>query len=125
MSLATRAKNTPCGVKLLSSATTEKAAEASAEYSVRMSGDSRQWPEVYDLCQTFLHVAHGRGFFHSRNVQKRATKSDTSGHCLEPDSAQRRPRAGCCAGLTKNWHGSCTSPDPHHSKLVDLSPNAP
>ena len=32
---------------------------------------SRQWPEVYDSCHTFLHV------------QKRATKSDTSGHCLE------------------------------------------
>ena len=60
---------------------------------------SRQWPEVYDLCHTFLHVArvtkpnlrpsenrvlfsHGRGFFDSRNVQKCATKSDTSGHCL-------------------------------------------
>ena len=48
----------------------------------------RQWPEVYDLCYTFLHVHaqrqiwHGRRFFDSRNVQKRGTKSDTSGHCL-------------------------------------------
>ena len=52
---------------------------------------SRQWPEVYDLCHSCLHVArvkqharfsHGRVLFDSRNVQKRATKSDTSGHCL-------------------------------------------
>ena len=31
------------------------------------------------LCEWF---SHGRRFFDSRNVQKRATKSDTSGHCL-------------------------------------------
>ena len=49
---------------------------------------TRQWPEVYNLCHTFLHVAkrvrfsHGRVFSDSRNVQKQATKSDTSGHCL-------------------------------------------
>ena len=62
---------------------------------------ARQWPEVYDLCYTFLHVArvkkpaamreslavglrvsHGRRFFDSRNMQKRAKKSYTSGHCL-------------------------------------------
>ena len=45
----------------------------------------RQWPEVYDLCNTFLkrvRFSHGRVLFDSRNVQKRATKSDTSGHCL-------------------------------------------
>ena len=61
----------------------------------------RQWPEVYDLCHTFLHVArvkkhtavreshvkrvqfsNVRVFSDSRNVQKRATKPDTSGHCL-------------------------------------------
>ena len=57
----------------------------------------RQLPEVYDLCHTFLHVArvkkptamrdrvlfsHGLRFFDSHNVQKRATKSDTLGHCL-------------------------------------------
>ena len=59
------------------------------------------------LCHTFLHVArvekptamrelhaiarnsriavgflHGSRFFDTRNVQKRETKSDTSGHCL-------------------------------------------
>ena len=81
-------------------------------------GDSRQWPKVYDLCHTFLHVArvrkltdmlelhasqktHGHArisrvscnshfvqfsyvcvFSDSHNMQKRATKSDTSGHCL-------------------------------------------
>ena len=95
----------------------------------------RQWPEVYDSCHIFLHVArvrkhtdmreslactlreslacprfshvrvnlshvrdsrmsvcfqfrvqfsHVRVFSDSRNVQKRATKSDTSGHCLAP-----------------------------------------
>ena len=48
---------------------------------------SGQWPEVYDLCHTFLHAfrvqfSHVRVFSDSRNVQKRATKSDTSGHCL-------------------------------------------
>ena len=77
----------------------------------------KQWPKVYDLCHTFLHVvavalvkknmamrqshafhtavqeshashafrvrfSHGRVFFYSCNVQKRATKSDTSAHCL-------------------------------------------
>ena len=61
----------------------------------------RQWPEVYDSCHTLLHVAqvrqhtnmrelhvkcmqfsHIRVFSDSRNVQKRATKSDTWGHCL-------------------------------------------
>ena len=66
---------------------------------VACAAAGRQWPEVYDLCHTFLHVArvrntrpcenrtrfsHGRVFSDSRNlnVQKRATKSDTSGHCL-------------------------------------------
>ena len=56
----------------------------------------RQWPEVYDLCHTFLHVVlvrkhtdmrelhvfcvqllHVRVFSDSRNVQIHATKSDT------------------------------------------------
>ena len=79
-------------------------------------GRGRQWPEVYDLCHPFLHVAlvrkhtamrelhakhtamrelhakhtvfkrvqfsYGSVFSDSCNVQKRATKSDTSGHCL-------------------------------------------
>ena len=44
---------------------------------------SRQWPEVYDLCHTkrvlFSHVSV---FSDYHNVQKRATISDTSGHCL-------------------------------------------
>ena len=52
---------------------------------------SRQWPEVYDLCHTFLHVARVRKHtamrelhaFDSRNVHKHATKFDTSGHCLK------------------------------------------
>ena len=32
--------------------------------------------------QKTVRFSHGRRFFDSRNVQKRATKSDTSGHCL-------------------------------------------
>ena len=54
------------------------------------SGKKRQWPEVYDLCHTLLkrvRFAHVRVCFHSRNVQKRATKSDTSGHCLGKNEA--------------------------------------
>ena len=66
-----------------------------------MVASIRQFPEVYDLCHTFVHVArvkqhtdmresqafrvrfaHVRVFCDSRKVQKRATKSDTSGHCL-------------------------------------------
>ena len=55
---------------------------------------TRQWSKVYDLCHTFLHIvlvrkhtfsvqfSHGRVFSDSHNVQKRLTKSDTSGHCL-------------------------------------------
>ena len=45
---------------------------------------TRQWLEVYDLCHTFLHVALDRKHTDMRelhvsfNVQKRATKSDTS-----------------------------------------------
>ena len=46
---------------------------------------SRQWPEVYDLCHSFLQVARVKArvkisLKNSRNVQKRATKSDSSGH---------------------------------------------
>ena len=49
----------------------------------------RQWPEVYDLCHTFLHIARVRKhtdmrelhakcvFSDSRNVQKHVTKIDT------------------------------------------------
>ena len=40
----------------------------------------------YKICVTFrvrLLVSHGSVFFESRNVQKHATESDTSGHCLE------------------------------------------
>ena len=40
---------------------------------------------VYDLCLTFLHVAQVKkptAMRESRVIQKRATKSDTSGHCL-------------------------------------------
>ena len=47
---------------------------------------TRQWPEVYYLCHTFLHVARV-------NVKKRSTKCDTSGHC--PLTATSR----------KNWLG--------------------
>ena len=49
----------------------------------------RQWPELYVLCHTFctlrekcVRFSHVRVFSDSHNVQKRATKSDTSGHCL-------------------------------------------
>ena len=35
-----------------------------------------------------LHFSHVRVFADSRNVQKRATKSDTSGHCLEDRSSR-------------------------------------
>ena len=80
---------------------------------------SRQWPEVYDLCHTFLHIvrvrkhtnmrelhakrvqcSHVRVFSDSRNVQKSATKSDTSGHCLRPagsGSETVRPSAAATA----------------------------
>ena len=89
------------------------AAIAKTGWNPADTSSSRQWPEVYDLCHTFLHIArvrkhtamrksrvrkhtamleshafcvrfsHGPVFSDSRNVQKRATKSDTSGHCLD------------------------------------------
>ena len=93
------------------------AAIAKTGWNPADTSSSRQWPEVYDLCHTFLHIArvrkhtdmrelhakhtdmrelhakrvqlkrvqfsHVRVFSDSRNVQKRATKSDTSGHCLD------------------------------------------
>ena len=40
---------------------------------------------IFARCTRF---SHGRRFFDSRNVQKRATKSDTSGHCLKRTNAQ-------------------------------------
>ena len=33
-------------------------------------------------CENCVRFSHGSRFFDLRNVQKRATKSDTSGHCL-------------------------------------------
>ena len=45
----------------------------------------RQWPKVHDLCHAFLHVARVKNLRPCENrvnVQKRATKSDASGHCL-------------------------------------------
>ena len=73
---------------------------------------TRQWPQVYDLshfsarCASpktygdpriaresriavgfFTRFSHRRRFFDSRNVQNRATKSDTSGHCLVQTNA--------------------------------------
>ena len=83
---------------------------SSTKFIMRSLITSRQCPEVYDLCQTFLLVAlvkkptamqesrasqktfcHARivrdsrmavGFFTCAKVQKRETKNDTSGHCL-------------------------------------------
>ena len=40
------------------------------------------WIENVRLCENRVRFTHGRTFFNSRNVQKRATKSDTSGPCL-------------------------------------------
>ena len=64
---------------------------------------SWQWPQLYDLCHTFLHVlfSHCSRFFYLCNMQKHETKSDTWGHCLLP-SAQ----------LTHN---------PHHQLLLCIS----
>ena len=69
----------------------------------------RQWPEVYDSCHTFLHVArvrkhtdirelhakhvqisHVRVFSDSRNVQKRATKSVPRATAWRPSWAARQ-----------------------------------
>ena len=36
-----------------------------------------------------VRFLHGRVFFGSRNVQKRATKSDNSGHCLALGGSRR------------------------------------
>ena len=46
-----------------------------------LPGCIRQWPEVYDLCHTFLkrvRFSHVRVFSDSGNVQKRATKLATA-----------------------------------------------
>ena len=37
--------------------------------------------------ENFTRFSHGRVFYDSRNVQKRATKSDTSDHCLDQSPA--------------------------------------
>ena len=42
----------------------------------------RQWSEVNDLCHKRMQFSHVRVFSDACTVQKRATKSDTSGHCL-------------------------------------------
>ena len=39
-------------------------------------------PTAMRESHAILAFSHGRRFFELRNVQKRATKSDTSGHCL-------------------------------------------
>ena len=46
-------------------------------------GDCRQWPKVYDLCHTQTRaILACPCVFWLENVQKCATISDTSGHCL-------------------------------------------
>ena len=56
-----------------------------------------------------VRFSHVRVFSDTRNVQKRATKSDTSGHCLptRPDPISRghhrcvvRAREGCVRAVT-------------------------
>ena len=70
---------------------------------------ARQWPEVYDSCHSFLHAfrvqfSHVRVFSDSRNVQKRATKSDTSGHCLPfPSAWRRRPTPPACCRRRRSF----------------------
>ena len=49
------------------------------------------------------HVSR-RVFFDSRNVQKRATKSDTSGHCLQ-DQGQLYLVPSWTHGVTTRWRG--------------------
>ena len=44
--------------------------------------------------KTRVRFSHGRVFFDSRNVQKCATKSDTSGHCLWSSTAAAPPPGG-------------------------------
>ena len=60
---------------------------------------SRQWPEVCDWCHIFRTMCKPKktlfprdfrtriGFFGSHVVQKRVTKSDTLGHCLDGSGA--------------------------------------
>ena len=46
----------------------------------------RQWPEVYDLCHTFCTLRETQRVRKHTDMRelhaKRATKSDTSSHCL-------------------------------------------
>ena len=54
--------------------------------------------------------SHVRVFFYSCNVQKRATKSDTSGHCLGGDSSPGPAADPWLLGLWSDFHYQCRSP---------------
>ena len=56
-----------------------------------------------------VQFSHGRVLFDPRNVQKRETKSDTSGHCL-PRSALLSPALGSQPAVWAHTHearGGC------------------
>ena len=70
---------------------------------------ARQWPEVSDFvarfCSKRVQFSHVRVFSDSRNVQKRATKTDTSGHCIEGAAPPQLAKPG--SGLELTRVGSC------------------
>ena len=61
---------------------------------------------VRELHAKRVQFSHVRVFSDSRNVQKRATKSDTSGHCLAGSKAGvgHMPAKECIRGLKEAGH---------------------
>ena len=60
--------------------------------ATRINKNLSHWSENTAMLESHafrVRFSHGRMLFDSRNVQKRATKSDTSGHCV-------RTLANCC-----------------------------
>ena len=76
----------------------------------------------YMICVTLFRTlrefrvrfSHGRVLFDSRNVQKRATKSDTSGHCLRCNGyilfSELCHNLHDLTGNTYHWGVSCAYP---------------
>ena len=99
---------------------------------------TRQWLEVYDLCHTFCTLresknqkilwpcenrarfSHGHRFFDSRNVQKRATKSDTSAHCLLPTWTRNNSASWKALRLYNCYNHSPYAPGPQILRRAQL-----
>ena len=65
-------------------------------FSTAACSESRPAPGGPSRGPNRTRFSHGRRFFDSRNVQKRATKSDTSGHCLLCTAANMQHMCAAC-----------------------------